>query len=165
MNSPSDLALLIAEQAADDARQRVSPERAADGRRVANATDLELNWQQTTSARWVRDLERLDDSIDRGTVILWVDDPCARWLGEAAEEAMYGGMVVFDAGGRPVSRVPFPCPICEDSRPRKQTCPYCLRRGADRRLPLRKPPAHLARALEPRPLAERRAKQKAKKAG
>lgn len=155
----SELARLILEQHLDDLSQRVQPEHNTAGEYFANATDLRLNWQQTTRQKWVRDLERLDDQIDRGTVILWVDDPCARWLGEAAEEAMYEGMVIFDSAGRPARRVPFPCPICEDVRPPRRTCPYCHRKGTEKRLPLRRPTPLMARQLELKSLAERRAKK------
>lgn len=146
---------LIEEQRADDTPEgrddRIEPERKGDGR-VANATDLGINLDRVACANW-----REGDERPR---VRFLDDPAARWLGLAAEEAMYTGIKVGDG-----ARVPFPCPICEGSRPPGVECGYCHREGAEARLPLRTMPTIKAiREARKSNLAQRRARKRDRQA-
>lgn len=93
------------------------------------------------------DWSSLDDEIDAGRFVRWVDDPAWRWYGSPYEDLMLDGQAE--------------CPVCFEAlvdpdgslrwvslrRPR-QTCPYCLRSGREERIPSPTPPKHVSRAAE-----------------
>lgn len=93
------------------------------------------------------DWDSLDDAIDGGVFVRWADDPAWRWFGVSVMDLVQAGRA--------------DCPVCVDTVVRDdgevewinlrrpgQTCPWCLRRGAEERIPTETPPRHVARAAE-----------------
>lgn len=93
------------------------------------------------------DWDTLDDAIDGGAFVRWIDAPAWRYFGDAVMEHVLAGRAE--------------CPICYDAvieadgsiewvclRGRRDTCEWCLRKGAESRVPAPVPPRHVARAAE-----------------
>jgi len=116
------------------------------------------------------DWSALDDAIDSGRFVRWIDDPAWRWYGSPYMDHVLAGdvecPVCFEAvveetilpppepadGEAPADPPPPPEIVRSirwiNLRRPHQTCPYCLRKGWEERIPDETPPRHVAAAEE-----------------